>query len=165
MSPSAENSKLDAFATVAAWYFANPPATWCIARRPSGWVVTAADGTFISKHATIREAAANLTDGPCARDHYDTLDWYLGYSHDPDARPLTKAERDVVAQVLSQIATVPATRISAHDGPIRKNQMRPRCEDNWAIRPNPSTLTCGDTQDVPRGTGGQGGGHTHRSRP
>ncbi|MGE2817964.1 hypothetical protein ACQI5H_22890 [Mycobacterium heidelbergense] len=104
MSDPDQNRKLDAFARVAQWYFANPPATWCLARHPSGWCVTAADGTFVSAHRTKRDAAANLTDGPCAKAHYATLDWYLGYSNDACLRPPTAAERQAVAGVLSSIA-------------------------------------------------------------
>jgi hypothetical protein len=76
---------------VAAWYFDNPPTTWRIARRPSGWWIVAVDGTYISWHPTKRDAAANLTDGPEAHAHYDTLDWLLGYSPDPRSRPLADA--------------------------------------------------------------------------
>jgi hypothetical protein len=104
MSEPADNWTLDAFTRVAAWYFANPPTTWCIAHCPSGWYVTAADGTYISSHRTKRDAAANLTDGPCAAAHYATLNWYLGYSDDAHLRPLTGAEREAVAKVLSSIA-------------------------------------------------------------
>jgi hypothetical protein len=100
MSQPAENWTLDAFIRVAAWYFANPPATWRIARYPSGWHITAADGTYISSHRTKRDAAANLTDGPSARAHYATIDWYLGYPGDAHRRPLTAAEREAVAEVL-----------------------------------------------------------------
>ena len=108
MSQPAENWRLDAFARVAAWHFANPPATWRIARCPSGWgwCVTAPDGTYISSYRSKRDAAANRTDGPDAKAHYATLDWYLGYSCDP--RPLTDAEREAVAQVVSS-ATVETT--------------------------------------------------------
>ncbi|ORW09576.1 hypothetical protein [Mycobacterium kyorinense] len=94
------NATLDGFIRVAAWYFANPPATWCIARHPAGWCVTAADGTYISSHRSRRDAVANLTDGPYARAHYATLDWYLGYSIDPTMRPLTDAERAAVDEIL-----------------------------------------------------------------
>lgn len=108
MSQPAKNSTLDAFIQVAAWYFANPPATWCIARSPSNWRIIAADGTYISSHRTRCEAVANLTNGPCARVHYAILDWYLGYSHDPQLRPLTYAEREAIAQILSTgISTAP----------------------------------------------------------
>ncbi len=98
-SQPARNPELDAFSRVASWYFANPPATWCIARRFSSWHVTARDGTYISSHPSRADAAANLTDGPCAAAHYATLDWYLGYSH--DQRPLTAAERTAVELILS----------------------------------------------------------------
>jgi hypothetical protein len=104
MSQPAETSRLDSFARVAGWYFKNPPATWSIARRSSGWHVIASDGTYISSHRSRREAAANLTEGRCARDHYATLDWYLDYSRDRRLAPLTDAERDAVAQILSSIA-------------------------------------------------------------
>jgi hypothetical protein len=100
MTQPAENWTLDAFTRVAAWYFANPPGTWRIARYPSGWCVTAADGTYISSHRTKRDAAANLTDGPCATAHYTTLDWYLGFSCGARRRPLTTAEQEAVAEVL-----------------------------------------------------------------
>lgn len=99
MSLPAETRKLDAFTRVAAWYFANPPATWCLTRRSSSWEVTARDGTFISAHRCRRDAAANLTAGSCAQAHYAAMDWYLGYR--PEPRPLTDAEREAVAQVLS----------------------------------------------------------------
>ncbi|MGH3557205.1 MAG: hypothetical protein ACRDTK_06885 [Mycobacterium sp.] len=98
------NSTLDAFTRVAAWYFANPPTTWCITRHPCGWWVTAADGTYISWHRTKRDAGANLTDGPDAHEHYATLDWLLGYSPDPQLRPLTAAEHAAVDRVLSSRA-------------------------------------------------------------
>jgi hypothetical protein len=117
MSQPAEKSRLNAFTNVAAWYFANPPATWCVARHPSGWFVNAADGTYISVHPTKREAVANLTDGAHARDHYDTLDWYLGYSRDPDLRPLTEAERDAVAHVLSSPGSTAPYRRYKHGRP------------------------------------------------
>lgn len=99
MSRLAENGTLDSFIRVAQWYFENPPATWCIAHDPLGWHVTAADGTYISSHHTKRDAAANLTEGPCAEAHYATLDWYLGYAGDAHLRPLTSAERKAVVQV------------------------------------------------------------------
>lgn len=101
MSERARNGSLDAFMRVAAWYFENPPASWCLSRRASGWLVTARDGTYISSHRTRRDAAAHLTAGPCARSHYATLDWYLGYGS--ELPPLTDAEREAVAQVLSSI--------------------------------------------------------------
>jgi hypothetical protein len=100
MSQPAENWTLDAFTKVAAWYFANPPATWRIARYPSGWCITAADGTYISAHRTKCDAAANLTDGPCARAHYATMDWYLGYPCDARRRPLTAPEREAISELL-----------------------------------------------------------------
>lgn len=103
MSQLAENPTLESFTRVAAWYFENPPTTWCIARHPSGWNVTAADGTYISSHRTKRDAVASLAAGPCAEAHYATLDWYLGYSDDAHLRPLTSAERDAVAQILGII--------------------------------------------------------------
>jgi hypothetical protein len=99
-SQPTENWTLDAFTRVAAWYFANPPATWRIARYPSDWHIIAADGTYISSHRTKRDAAANLADGPCARAHYATMDWYLGYPCDGHRRPLTGAQREAVAEVL-----------------------------------------------------------------
>jgi hypothetical protein len=114
MTEPAENRTLDAFTSVAAWYFANPPTTWCITRYPSGWYVTASDGTYISCHRTKREAAANLTEGPCAAAHYATLNWYLGYSGDAHLRPLTRAEREAVAKALSSIAV--ATLIRRFEG-------------------------------------------------
>ncbi len=110
MSELAENPTLDAFTRVATWYFVNPPATWCIVRHRSGWRVTAADGTYISSHRTKRDAAANLTDGPCAAAHYAVLDWYLGYYDDAHPRPLRGAEREAVAQVLASIAASPPIR-------------------------------------------------------
>jgi hypothetical protein len=115
MSEPAENRTLDAFTQVAAWYFANPPTTWCIARCPSGWYVLAADGTYISSHSTKRDAAANVIDGPCAAAHYATLDWYLGYSSGAHLRQLTDAEREAVAKVLSCIAV--ATLIQKFERP------------------------------------------------
>ena len=90
---------MDAFARVAAWYFANPPATWRLTRRPLSWDVIARDGTYISSHRTRRDAAANLTAGPCAQAYYATVDWYLGYRREP--RPLADEERQVIVQVLS----------------------------------------------------------------
>jgi hypothetical protein len=110
MSETAEKSTLDAFTRVAAWYFANPPSTWCIARFPSGWYVTAADGTYISSHRTKSDAAANLTDGPCARAHCATLDWYLGYPGDSHQRPLAGAEQEAVARALSSVAVATLIR-------------------------------------------------------
>ena len=98
------NSAPDAFTCVAAWYFDNPPASWRIARHPSGWWIVAADGTYISWHPTKRDAAANLTDGSEAHAHYDTLDWLLGYSPDPRSRPLADAERAAIARILSSRA-------------------------------------------------------------
>jgi hypothetical protein len=100
MSQPAENWTLDAFTRVATWYFANPPATWRIARYPSAWYVIAADGTYISSHRTKRDATTNLTDGPCARAHYATMDWYLGYCPDGRRRPLAADERRAVAELL-----------------------------------------------------------------
>ena len=114
MSEPSEKPTLDAFTQVAAWYFANPPSTWCIARHPLGWSVTAVDGTFISSHRTKSDAVANLTDGPCARAHSAILNWYLGYSGDTHQRPLTGAERKAVAKVLSSIAV--ATLIQMFEG-------------------------------------------------
>jgi hypothetical protein len=110
MSEPAENPTLDAFTRVAAWYFANPPTTWCVARYPSGWYLMAADGTFISSHGTKRDAVANLTDGSCAAAHYATLNWYLGYPGGAHLRPLTDAEREAVAKVLSSIAVATLIR-------------------------------------------------------
>ena len=43
---SQPNSTPDALTRVAAWYFDYPPATWRIARHPSGWWIVAADGTY-----------------------------------------------------------------------------------------------------------------------
>lgn len=110
MSHPVKNQPLDAFTRVAAWYFANPPDTWCITRRSSGWFITARDGTYISSHRSKSDAAANLTDGPCAMAHYAALDWYLGYRHDP--HPLTDAERKAVAQVLSSTTRRPPRRLA-----------------------------------------------------
>jgi hypothetical protein len=120
MSQPADTGELDASTRVVSWYFANPPATWCLTRRSSSWVVTARDGTYISSHRSRRAAAANLTAGPCAQAHYATMDWYLGYR--PERRPLTDAEREAVAQVLS--CTEPPRRF---DGPIG---------DEAAVRPD-----------------------------
>ena len=110
MSEPPGNSALDAFTYVAEWYFANPPSTWCIARYPSGWCITAADGTYISSHRTKNDAAANLTDGPFARAHYATMNWYLGYSGDAHQRPLAGAEREAVAKAVSSIAVATLIR-------------------------------------------------------
>jgi hypothetical protein len=110
MKPPTGNYTLDAFTRVAAWYLANPPATWYVARHPSGWHVMARDGTYISAHRTRREATANLTDGPNARAHYATLDWYLGYSRGPRLRQLTDAEREAVAQLLSSTTSATPMR-------------------------------------------------------
>ncbi len=41
MSQTDQDSKLAVFARVAAWHFANQPATWCITRRTSSWRVSA----------------------------------------------------------------------------------------------------------------------------
>ena len=103
MSEPAENSTLDAFTRVAAWYFANPPSTWCIVRNPIAWCVMAADSTYISSHPTKGDAV-DLTDGLCVRAHYAALNWYLGYSDDVHRRVLTGDEREAVAKVLSSIA-------------------------------------------------------------
>jgi hypothetical protein len=115
MSEPAEKSTIDAFTQVAEWYFANPPSTWYIARYPLGWCVTAGDGTHISSHATKSDAAANLTDGPCAEAHHATLNWYLGYCSDAQQRPLTSAEREAVARAVSCIAV--ATLIERFERP------------------------------------------------
>lgn len=72
-----------------------------LARHPLGWLVIAADGTYISTHNTKQDAAANLTTGPRAAAHYAILDWYLGYSRDSGLPPLTDAERARVAQIVS----------------------------------------------------------------
>lgn len=98
------DSPPDAFTRVATWYFANPPSTWCVVRHPEGWLVTAADGTYISAHSTKRDAAANLTDGPDAARHYAMLDWYLGYSRDSGACPPTDAEREIVERIVSKLS-------------------------------------------------------------
>jgi hypothetical protein len=124
MSQPAENRTLDSFIRVATWYFANPPSTWCIARRSSGWYVTAPDGTYISSHRSRREAAANLTEGPWATDHFATLDWYLGYSRDPHLPALTDDERKAVAQVLSSIGAATPIRGSKRGGLHVENQIR-----------------------------------------
>ena len=100
MGQPAEKWTLDAFTRVASWYFANTPATWCVAHCPSGWYLTAADGTFISSHRTKRDAVANRTDGPCAQAHYAMLEWYLGFSRDPLLRPLTGDEHEAIVELL-----------------------------------------------------------------
>jgi hypothetical protein len=115
MSEPAENSTFDAFTEVAAWYFANDPSSWCIARYPSGWCVTAADGTYISSHRTRSDAAASLRDGPCAKAHYATMNWYLGYPGGAHRRPLTPIERKAVAKALSSVAV--ATLIRTFEQP------------------------------------------------
>jgi hypothetical protein len=110
VSEVVEDSTLDGFTQVAAWYLANPPSSWYVARHPLGWTVTAADGTFISSHRTKSDAAADLADGPCAKAHWATLNWYLGHSSDPDQRPLTGVERRAIARALSSIAVATLIR-------------------------------------------------------
>jgi hypothetical protein len=139
MSQQAKNPTLDSFTCVAAWYFTNPPATWSIARHSSGWHVTASDGTYISCHRSRRDAAANLTDGPCARDHYATLDWYLGYSCDPRLPPLTDADRDAVAQILSSIA-------------VETSRSEGLNSDELIVRTDESTVNPGNRDDGDRCT-------------
>jgi hypothetical protein len=110
MSEPARNWTMDSFTQVAAWYFANPPSTWCITRHPLCWCITARDGTYISSHPTKGDAAANLTAGPCAEAHYAKLNWYLGYCSDVDQPPLSAAEREAVVRAVSSIAVATLIR-------------------------------------------------------